>query len=43
MPIISKRARPYAQIAKDQVLCLPLHSAVTEAHLDLIAAVFREC
>lgn len=43
MPIISKRARPYAQIAKEQVLCLPLHSAVTEAHLDLIAEVFREC
>jgi len=43
MPIISKRVRPYAQIAKKQVLCLPLHSAVTEAHLDLIAEVFREC
>lgn len=43
MPIISKRVKPYAQIAKEQVLCLPLHSAVTEAHLDLIAEVFREC
>jgi dTDP-4-amino-4,6-dideoxygalactose transaminase len=43
MPIISERARPYAQVAKHQVLCLPFHSGVTEAHLDLIAAVFQAC
>lgn len=43
MPIISARARPYAQVAKHQVLCLPFHSGVTEAHLDLIAAVFQAC
>ena len=43
MPIISTRARPYAQVAKQQVLCLPFHSGVTEAHLDLIAAVFQAC
>jgi len=43
MPIISKRARPYAQVAKHQVLCLPFHSGVTEAHLDLVAAVFQAC
>jgi dTDP-4-amino-4,6-dideoxygalactose transaminase len=43
MPIISARARPYAQVAKHEVLCLPFHSGVTEAHLDLIAAVFQAC
>ena len=43
MPIISRRARPYAQMAKHQVLCLPFHSGVTEGHLDLIAAVFQGC
>jgi dTDP-4-amino-4,6-dideoxygalactose transaminase len=41
MPIISRRARPYAQVAKNQVLCLPFHSGVTEAHLDLMKAAFR--
>ena len=41
LPIISTREKPYAEIAKDQVLCLPFHSRVTDLHLDRIAMVFH--
>ena len=41
MPIISKQGKPYAQVAKTQVLCLPFHSGVTEEHLSLMASIFR--
>jgi dTDP-4-amino-4,6-dideoxygalactose transaminase len=40
LPIISTKHKPYAEIAKNQVLCLPFHSGVNDIHLDLIADVF---
>lgn len=41
LPIVSTRQKPYAETAKDQVLCLPFHSGVTEAQLDRIATIFH--
>jgi dTDP-4-amino-4,6-dideoxygalactose transaminase len=40
LPIISTKHKPYAETAKNQVLCLPFHSGVNDAHLDIIADVF---
>jgi dTDP-4-amino-4,6-dideoxygalactose transaminase len=40
LPIISTKHKPYAETAKNQVLCLPFHSGVKDAHLDIIADVF---
>jgi dTDP-4-amino-4,6-dideoxygalactose transaminase len=35
-PILSKRNSPYAEQAKKEVLCLPFHSGVTAAHVEII-------
>ncbi len=40
LPIITTKNNPYAETAKNQVLCLPFHSGVTNDHLDIIADVF---
>ena len=40
LPIVSTRQRPYAEIAKDEVLCLPFHSGVTEAQIHSIGSTF---
>jgi len=40
LPIITTKNKPYAETAKNQVLCLPFHSGVTIDHLDIIADVF---
>ena len=40
LPIISTKHKPYAETAKNQVLCLPFHSGVKDTHLDIIADVF---
>ncbi|MCR2831978.1 DegT/DnrJ/EryC1/StrS family aminotransferase [Acidithiobacillus ferrooxidans] len=42
LPIISTRHKPYAETAKNEVLCLPFHSGVKDTHLDLIADVFHK-
>lgn len=42
LPIISTLKQPYAEIAKQEVLCLPFHSGVRKQHLDLIADVFYQ-
>ena len=39
--IISNSERVIAEVAKDQVLCLPFHSGVSEAHIDRLTRVFR--
>ena len=39
--IITTRSKPYANIAKEQVLCLPFHSGVDKIHIDRISAVFH--
>lgn len=40
LPIITTKSMPYAETAKNQVLCLPFHSGVNNDHLDIIADVF---
>ncbi|MBU2759069.1 hypothetical protein HAP95_02590 [Acidithiobacillus sp. RW2] len=40
--IITKKHKPYAETAKNQVLCLPFHSGVKDNHLDIIADVFHK-
>lgn len=39
-PIVTVRDRPYVETAKNEVLCLPFHSGVADAHLEMMRDVF---
>lgn len=39
--IVTTRHVPYAETAKQQVLCLPFHSSVSDSHLRIMEDVFR--
>lgn len=41
-PIITTNSSAYAEVAKQQVLCLPFHSSVTDNHLKIIERVFHQ-
>lgn len=42
-PIVTVRKKPYADIAKNEVLCLPFHSGVSTAQIEIMERVFRAC
>lgn len=40
-PIVTVRKEPYAEVAKNEVLCLPFHSGVNTAQIEIMERVFR--